>query len=134
MAEYSTLLADSVLRHKAWLAEHTAQIETQLASKVKSEFIANMSHELRTPLNTVIGFAKLLSEHHKRPLKDTEVVEYADLIRDAATHLLAVINDILDISKMQSGKLHARRPRGGARRDPAGGAGILPGRRPSRSA
>ena len=104
MAEYSTLLAGSVLRHKAWLAEHTAQIETQLASQVKSEFIANMSHELRTPLNTVIGFAKLLGEHQRRPLKDGEIVEYADLIRDAATHLLAVINDILDISKMQSGK------------------------------
>lgn len=104
MAEYSSLLADSVLRHKAWLAEHTAQIETELASKVKSAFIANMSHELRTPLNTVIGFAKLLGEHRRRPLKDAEIVEYADLIRDAATHLLAVFNDILDISKMQSGK------------------------------
>ena len=104
MAEYSSLLADSVLRHQAWLAEHTAQIETELASKVKSEFIANMSHELRTPLNTVIGFAKLLGEHEQRRLTDAEVVEYADLIRDAATHLLAVINDILDISKMQSGK------------------------------
>jgi two-component system cell cycle sensor histidine kinase PleC len=104
MAEYSEVLADSVLRHKAWLAEHQARIETQLANKVKSEFIANMSHELRTPLNTVIGFAKLLGEHKKRHLKDSEVIEYADLIRDAATHLLSVINDILDISKMQSGK------------------------------
>jgi two-component system cell cycle sensor histidine kinase PleC len=104
MAEYSSLLAESVLRHKAWLAEHTARIETQLASRVKSEFIANMSHELRTPLNTVIGFAKLIGEHQKRPLKDHDIVEYADLIRDAASHLLAVINDILDISKMQSGK------------------------------
>jgi two-component system, cell cycle sensor histidine kinase PleC len=104
MAEYSSLLAESVLRHKAWFAEHMARAETQLASKVKSEFIANMSHELRTPLNTVIGFAKLLGEHRKRHLKDNEIVEYADLIRDAATHLLAVINDILDISKMQSGK------------------------------
>src|SRR5439155_26967716 len=75
-----------------------------LASKVKTEFIANMSHELRTPLNTVIGFAKLLGEHQKRHLKENEIVEYADLIRDAATHLHAVINDILDISKMQSGK------------------------------
>ena len=104
MGEYSALLADSVLRHRAWLAENTARVEAQLASKVKSEFIANMSHELRTPLNTVIGFAKLLGEYDKRRLKDTEVIEYADLIRDAATHLLAVINDILDISKMQSGK------------------------------
>ena len=104
MGEYSTLLADAVLRQRARNAEHSARIETQLASRVKSEFIANMSHELRTPLNTVIGFAKLLGEHHRRQLTDAEVVEYADLIRDAATHLLAVINDILDISKMQSGK------------------------------
>ncbi len=104
MGEYSALLADSVLRHKAWLAENAARAETQLASKVKSEFIANMSHELRTPLNTVIGFAKLLGEHKERHWRDSEVVEYAELISDAATHLLAVINDILDISKMQSGK------------------------------
>jgi two-component system cell cycle sensor histidine kinase PleC len=100
MGEYSAL----VLRHRAWLAENAARVEAQLASKVKSEFIANMSHELRTPLNTVIGFAKLLGEHDTRRLQDAEVIEYADLIRDAATHLLAVINDILDISKIQSGK------------------------------
>ncbi len=63
-----------------------------------------MSHQLRTPLNTIIGFAKLLGEHEKRRLKENEIVDYADLIHDAATHLLAIINDILDISKIQSGK------------------------------
>ena len=105
MSEYSSLLGDAVLRHRARVAEHSARIETELASKVKSEFIANMSHELRTPLNTVIGFSKLLSEHDKRrPLPDNEIVEYATLIHDAAGHLLAVINDILDISKIQSGR------------------------------
>src|SRR5689334_13060198 len=93
MGEYATLLADSVLRQRAWVAENTARLEAQLANKVKSEFIASMSHELRTPLNTVIGFAKLLGDHGKRRLSDTDVVEYADLIRDAATHLLVVIND-----------------------------------------
>jgi two-component system cell cycle sensor histidine kinase PleC len=104
MADYSEVLADSVLRQKAWLAEHRARIETELAGKIKSEFVANMSHELRTPLNTVIGFAKLVGEHEKRRLDDGDIVEYADLILNAATHLLAVINDILDISKLQSGK------------------------------
>ncbi|HEY8193906.1 MAG TPA: HAMP domain-containing sensor histidine kinase [Hyphomicrobium sp.] len=104
MAEYSSLLSDAVLRHRARVAEHSARIEAELASKVKSEFIANMSHELKTPLNTVIGFSKLLTQHQQRRLSDTEIVEYATLINDAAGHLLSVINDILDISKLQSGK------------------------------
>jgi len=104
MTEYASLLSDAVLRHRAHVAEHSARIETELASKVKSEFIANMSHELKTPLNTVLGFSKLLTQHQDRRLQDKEIVEYATLIHDAAGHLLSVINDILDISKLQSGK------------------------------
>src|ERR1700752_4007487 len=104
MNEYASLLGDAVLRHRTRVAEHSARIEAELASKVKSEFIANMSHELRTPLNTVIGFSKLLSEHDQRHLKDEDVVQYASLIHDSAGQLLAIINDILDISKIQSGK------------------------------
>src|SRR6185437_13135008 len=104
MNEYASLLSDAVLRRRARVAEHSARIESELASKVKSEFIANMSHELKTPLNTVIGFSKLLTRHQDRPLPDKEIVEYATLIHDAAGHLLSIINDILDISKIQSGK------------------------------
>ena len=102
--DYASLLGEAVLRHQTRTAEHAARIEAELASRVKSEFIANMSHELRTPLNTVIGFSKLIAEQERRRLPDAEIVEYANLIRDAAGHLLAVINDILDISKIQSGK------------------------------
>jgi two-component system, cell cycle sensor histidine kinase PleC len=104
MGEYSTLLGDAVLRNRTRAAEHAARIEAELANRVKSEFIANMSHELRTPLNTVIGFSKILTEHDRRRIPDKEIVEYAQLILDGAGHLLSVINDILDISKMQSGR------------------------------
>jgi two-component system cell cycle sensor histidine kinase PleC len=104
MGEYATLLGDAVLRQRTRQAEHAARIEAELANRVKSEFISNMSHELRTPLNTMIGFSKILCEHDRRKLLDSEIVEYSKLILEASGHLLSVINDILDISKMQSGR------------------------------
>ncbi len=104
MGEYSSIIGDAFLRRRTRTAEQAARIEAELANKVKSEFISNMSHELRTPLNTMLGFSKLLTEHDTRKIPDEEVAEYARLIHDAAGHLLSVINNILDVSKIQCGK------------------------------
>jgi two-component system, cell cycle sensor histidine kinase PleC len=104
MGDYASLMADASLRDRARMAEKSARIEAELASRVKSEFISNMSHELRTPLNTIMGFSKLLTEYSRRKLPEADVVEYSELIHNAASHLLTIINEILDISKMQSGK------------------------------
>lgn len=104
LSDYSALVGDAVLRQRAQTAEQEARIQTEIVNKIRSEFMANMSHELRTPLNTVMGFSKMLASHDSRPLKDQEIVEYAGIIHDAASHLLAVINDILDITKLQSGR------------------------------
>lgn len=104
MSEYAATVGDAVLRQRARTAEQDARVQAEMVNKVRSEFLANMSHELRTPLNTVMGFSKMIANHDQRPLKTTEVVEYAGIIHEAASHLLAVINDILDISKIQSGR------------------------------
>jgi signal transduction histidine kinase/CheY-like chemotaxis protein len=78
--------------------------ELQRASKYKSEFLANMSHELRTPLNSSMILAKLLAENAKGNLND-EQVQFAKSIYSAGNDLLDLINDILDISKVEAGKL-----------------------------
>ena len=104
MGEYSVRLGEALLRVRTREAEQTARLEGEIAKRVKSEFISNMSHELRTPLNTVIGFSKLLAEHERRQLKSADITEYGRLIQDSAAHLLSLINDILDISKLQSGR------------------------------
>ncbi len=88
------------------LREATAEAEAamrdaQAANRIKSEFLANMSHEIRTPLNGVLGAADILSGGNL----DGEQREFVDMIRDSGTALLDLLNDILDLSKIESGKL-----------------------------
>jgi PAS domain S-box-containing protein len=73
-------------------------------SRMKSEFLANMSHELRTPLNSIVGFAELMHDGRVGPMA-AEHVEYLGDILASARHLLQLINDILDLSKIESGKM-----------------------------
>jgi signal transduction histidine kinase len=81
------------------LAKETAE----LANRTKSEFLASMSHELRTPLNAIIGFSEIMSNEMLGPIGTPQYKGYLDDITDSAKHLLVVINDILDVAKIESG-------------------------------
>jgi len=83
------------------LAKETAE----LANRTKSEFLASMSHELRTPLNAIIGFSEIMSNEMLGPIGTPQYKGYLDDITDSAKHLLVVINDILDVAKIESGQV-----------------------------
>jgi two-component system, cell cycle sensor histidine kinase PleC len=89
-------LADSYLREKA---------RAETANRAKTEFLANMSHELRTPLNAIIGFSEIMSGQMFGPLGTPKYAEYAQDIRKSGHFLLDVINDILDMSKIEAGRI-----------------------------
>lgn len=82
-----------------------ARDAAEAANRAKSQFLANISHELRTPLNAIIGFSSILMNQLFGPLGDQKYIEYSKDINDSGAHLLDIINDILDLSKAEAGKL-----------------------------
>lgn len=82
--------------------------EVELSSKYKSEFMANMSHELRTPLNSILILAKLLQDNKKKNLNEDQI-KYASVIHSAGSDLLHLINELLDLAKIESGKVEVQK-------------------------
>jgi signal transduction histidine kinase/CheY-like chemotaxis protein len=79
------------------------------ASRAKSEFLANMSHEIRTPITAILGFADLLAETGDRSIAPRERLEWIDTVQNNGRHLLSVVNDILDLAKIEAGKMEPSR-------------------------
>ncbi len=101
-------------RQKAELSVANANYQAEkeraeAANRAKSEFLANMSHELRTPLNAILGFSEILQNQMFGPLGSEKYDEYSHDIHDSGKHLLNVINDILDMSKIEAGQMKLNR-------------------------
>ena len=82
-----------------------ARRQAEAANQSKSEFLANMSHELRTPLNAIIGFTEIISQQLFGPVGNEKYLEYIKDVHSSSLHLLSIINDVLDMSKIEAGKL-----------------------------
>jgi PAS domain S-box-containing protein len=101
----STDVTDAITREQ-YLQD--AMKHAELANRAKSEFLANMSHELRTPLNAILGFSEILQTEPFGELGDHRYNEYANDIHDSGSHLLEIINDILDLSRIEAGQVTLR--------------------------
>ncbi|HET6619746.1 MAG TPA: PAS domain-containing protein [Dongiaceae bacterium] len=98
-------IQDITERKQAEDALRRAQMDAEIANRAKSQFLANVSHELRTPLNAIIGFSEIMNGEMMGPLGSSIYKEYASDIHGSGRHLLAIINDILDLSRVEAGQV-----------------------------
>ncbi len=111
-AAYESALDEARLDLEHRVEERTSDLrrardEAEAANRSKTAFLANMSHELRTPLNAIIGFAEVLKKQKFGPLGDDRYGQYSEIVLTSGTHLLDLINDLLDLSKAEAGSLVA---------------------------
>ncbi len=100
---YEGSMEDITSRKRAELSLQEAKIESDLANRAKSEFLTNISHELRTPLNSIIGFAEIIKDEVLGPLENKKYWEYSRDIHESGQRLLTIINEILDVSRIETG-------------------------------
>ncbi|HEY8189118.1 MAG TPA: PAS domain-containing sensor histidine kinase, partial [Micavibrio sp.] len=100
-----TTVMDITMRKQMELSLHLAKEQADSANQAKSTFLANMSHELRTPLNAIIGFSEMMMKETFGPLANDKYTEYLGDIHLSARHLLEIINEVLDMSKIEAGRL-----------------------------
>ncbi|MCW9001299.1 MAG: PAS domain S-box protein [Rhodospirillales bacterium] len=105
ITHYVSQQQDITARKEAERELKKAKEQAEIASKAKSELLANMSHELRTPLNAIIGFSSIIKEQAFGPVGNDRYSDYANDINASGVHLLELINDILDVSAVEAGKV-----------------------------
>ncbi len=105
---YDGVALDVTARREADLLMRAAKEEAEIAARTKTAFLSMMSHELRTPLNAVIGFAEMLQMQMLGPLGSPRYSEYVRDIHGSATHLLSLVNDLLDVTSIESGRRELR--------------------------
>ncbi|UUX51083.1 ATP-binding protein [Nisaea acidiphila] len=96
--------SDVTQQREAEISRDRARLDAERANRAKSEFLATMSHEFRTPLNAILGFSEMLSKEVLGSLGQDTYREYAEAINDSGAHMLALVNDILDIAAIEAGK------------------------------